>query len=282
MNVLPVQDETTNHAAAFRDVLSMVDVLRPRGELTTDAVMNDLRRLVARVTIERQIEALHATAILLDNKMAHLAIAFVRQSLDELIWMNYLAKLEADDARKLLPSLVAWDALRSVGAERGYCGDETMIRHGFPPDFIAKLDVRMQEVRDRIGDSGRSLGWPNPKRIPDARWLADQCGIADLYEYLYSASSRSVHFSAGELARRGWFYSDQLLDTVNSNHRQFLGDFAVYHLVDLLVRTFMSAVEFFVVQEFEEEPMNALVEKLKLLKRYGRVPLTVPQEFNLA
>jgi hypothetical protein len=58
---------------------------------------------------------------------------------------------------------------------------------------------RMAEIRTLLR---QKLNWRD--KTPTVRFMAQATGEGKRYNFLYHATSRAVHFSVGELSRRGW------------------------------------------------------------------------------
>jgi hypothetical protein len=79
-----------------------------------------------------------------------------------------------------------------------------MVEFRFPAAFLARA-MDSETSRAKIKALGAELGWPaNGRTPPSVKWLASQTDNSDLYDFLYSATSRVLHFSVSEIARRGW------------------------------------------------------------------------------
>jgi hypothetical protein len=103
-----------------------------------------------------------------------------------------------------------------------------------------------------------------------------------MYNYLHSAGSRAIHFSAGETFRRAWFTDASDVRIYDEPHRYYLSLFAFDTLTRLFMSTLAEVQSSLEIDEQEgaveaAEELGALLDQLSTL---GRVPLITPEEFN--
>lgn len=66
---------------------------------------------------------------------------------------------------------------------------------------------KRQSAVDKLKNIARIHGW-NRNRLPTVRDMAQSCGLAPIYEFMYSATSKWVHCSPHVLLRMGWSKSE--------------------------------------------------------------------------
>jgi hypothetical protein len=69
--------------------------------------------------------------------------------------------------------------------------------------FLERATEAKTRARDRLRALQKKHGWSGGDS-PSGAWIADQADERHLYDYLFAATSRANHFSAGEVLRRGW------------------------------------------------------------------------------
>ncbi|MEV4214041.1 DUF5677 domain-containing protein [Micromonospora sp. NPDC049662] len=276
---------STQIAQVVRRLLPLVDAITRRKSPSMDEVHADYRLIACMVALARQRESLLAAIKLSEDTLGHLAVGFIRPACEEYLWLKYLTSLECKDSNDVLLVLASSDALRSLSAARGYIGDPMLNKLGFPTSFLSTTQAGLDSARERLAALRQRLAWDG-KSGPTARWLAARVGEVRLYDYLYAASSRAVHFSAGEVFRRTWFDIDGTVSVEDADHRIYLSDFALYQLVDLAIRTFVVAADWLANssndesgdQEFSEEILKPLEE----FNRLPQVPLIIAKEYEIA
>ena len=163
--------------------------------------------ILRRSVLGRQFDALEVSVELVESEHGYAALPLLRPACEELLWLRYLEKLTADDAKLLAECLIRSGLLRDLDAQAGEVGEEGMIAIGLGPAlkvFRSKAPVVQQKLREL----GKRLGWydrvVSEGKVPSTRFIAKETDSMNLYRFLYHATSRYVHFSPVELARRGW------------------------------------------------------------------------------
>lgn len=239
--------------------------------------------LTARVIAVRQLEALQSIIRLSGVDLGHLAVAFVRQATEEYLWIEYIATLSNDHANRVLLALGRDDNYRGVSAARRFIGDTDMENIGFPESFLARSDVGYARNLADMATLANELGWPRGKgraKPPSSAWIAEKVGKRGLYDYLYAASSRAVHFSAGEAFRRGWATADGAIQVTHPAHRDYLVSLAAHHLVTLFINTLLAADAFLDMLD-DDWQSSEFESAFQAFAETGRVPIVTPEEFNL-
>jgi hypothetical protein len=276
-------------ATTVRDMLPVLDALVRRDSLSVAEVEQELCLLGYRVAVARQREALDAAVRLAESTLGHMAVGFVRTACEEFLWLKYLASLDVADANEVFVALGNFDNMRSVQAALGFAGVDALVGQGFPRGFVDASGEVLVDAEDRLRGLKNRLGWDN-RRGPSAGWVATAVGERPLFDYLYAASSRSVHFSAGEMLRRGWFDQDGRVSVADVDHRLFLSDFALSELVRLLMKTLCVADRWLGVGQVDVEADLATMhtagqsfdERVAAFGAVGRVPLVWAREFEQA
>jgi hypothetical protein len=172
------------------------------------------------------------------------------------------------------------DSMRGLLAFRNYAGLDVLVKLGFPARFVQWADVYVDKVKSDFSDLGDQLGWPKRKRPPSTDWIADQVGDRRTYDYLFAASSRVVHFSAGEAFRNTWWDTKMRLHLAEErqNHQYA---FALRWLILTALKTFINT--FAIMESFSgiELDEDALLDAARRYNELGSVPLVIPEEFNL-
>jgi Family of unknown function (DUF5677) len=169
--------------------------------------------IVMRAILRRQFECLTVAVRLVEDKVGFAAVPLLRPACEELIWARYLNQLRLEDARELIDCLIGSGLSRDLEAQAGEVGDKAMAELG----LAAVLDgfrARKPSLQLQLRDLGQRLAWPErtvkKAEIPSTSFVARASGSQDLYRFIYHATSRYVHFSPVELARRGWGNAERL------------------------------------------------------------------------
>ena len=217
---------------AFADMAGRLLIV---GELEWRKVAEDYRLLAINVALRRQLESINAAVVLARQDLGHLAVSFIRPSLEDVIYLKFFAGLSLEESQELFITLGSWDKFRSLLAQRAFIGDEEMARLWYPKAFLEWAEKGKGDVRKSLRRLKVQYGWAGD--TPSGAWIADQADERVLYDYLFAASSRAIHFSAGEILRRGWGAPDGILVTDKPEFRGHLSAFALDQLVRLYLKT---------------------------------------------
>jgi len=252
-------------------------------ELSWAAVESDPRLLAYNAALRRQFESVQAATVLTQQGLGHLAVSFVRAAVEDVIYLAFFAKLEVAAARELFKLLGVWDSTRSLIAQRAYLGDEVMSRLWYPADFVDRVQVKCDETRVELQRLQRQYRWAGGN-VPSAAWLAEQAQRLELYEYLHAATSRAVHFSAGEILRRSWGEQSGSVRTDHAGFREHLAEFALDQLVRLYAETWRiatPALQAAGIRTNQGLTWTDVEPTLNRLLDFAGVPLVHAAEWNL-
>ncbi|WP_131803662.1 hypothetical protein [Pseudofrankia saprophytica] len=267
--------------ASAREFLGIFDALLAASELQFAPDLA-IRHVVAKAVIERQTSALRAALLLGDQCLGNLATAFVRQAFEEQIWLAYVETLDAEPGERLLTAMRLNDALRGLAAFHNYAGADALRGVGFPSRFADAAGRETSKIRDDLRTLGQELGWPKGTVVPSTNWVAERVGAQARYDYLFAATSRAVHFSAGEAMRNSWWDSDGRIMMASERTRHQYA-FALQQLINIAVRTFANALAIIGPTTSLAGPtegrFTATVERFAEIKW---VPLVITEEFNLS
>lgn len=244
--------------------------------------MADYRLLAVNAAFRRQLESIMASVVLTRQHLGHLAVAFVRAALEDVMYLKFFFSLDQEASQRLFLLLGRWDGLRSLLSQRAYLGDEVMADLWYSTQFLDAAETTRSETREALRELQRKYRWAGGI-LPSADWIADRAGLRPLYEYLHAATSRALHFSAGEIMRRGWGDPEEQMRTDESAFHEHLADFALYQLVLLFFDTWnvvddIDAAGIGLAQDVDSAEVDAVVQRIAAL---GKVPLVHAAEWNL-
>lgn len=253
-------------------------------DLDAKTAWNDLRLMAVNASVRRQQQGIRAAILLARNGLGQLAVAFVRTALEDVMWLGFLSTLERRPSQRLFLLMSQWDGYRSLLAQREHLGDEVMTELFFTSAFLDASQAQRDVVKQELKELKKEYNWPGGM-LPSGDWIAARAGKTELYNYLHSATSRAVHFSAGEVMRRCWTNADGRITTDREDFQEHLAAFALDQLPRLLMETFDVVGQPLVdagitsddALDFESEVMPATAAALG----FGRVPLVHPREYNL-
>ena len=261
---------------------SLADRLFEIRSVEWSAVEHDYRLLAVNTAFRRQLESINAAVVLARQDLGHLALAFVRAALEDVMYLKFLYGLDRAASRRLFLLFGTWDALRSLLSQRAFVGDDVMNTLWYTADFLDSAEAQRSETREALRELQREYRWSGGV-LPSADWIAEQAGLRPLYDYLHAATSRALHFSAGEIMRRGWGDPSGRMFTNEPGFREHLTNFALHQLVLLFFETWkivddIEEVGVGVAADVKSTEVDAVVQRIAAL---GQVPLVHAAEWNL-
>lgn len=268
---------------AVEDFIGLTDRLIVAGELKWSDFEADYRLLAVNVCLRRQIESMRAATSLARQDLGHLAVSFVRASLEDVLYLGFFGSLPLEESQELFLLLGNWDAVRSLLAQRAYVGDDVMRDLWYPAEFLGAVESKRDEVRSALKNLQKRYRWSGGL-IPSTHWIAERAEREELYEYLHAATSRALHFSAGEIMRRGWGYPTGKVITNRPEFREHLASFALDQLWRLHVETWEVSSSFWEGAAVRGDETLSFADTEPVLNRLlalGQVPLVHAHEWNL-
>jgi hypothetical protein len=243
----------------------------------------DYRLLAINVALRRQLESIDAACLLCRNGLGQLAIALVRPSIEDVIYLDFFRSLKLADSQKLFLLMSRWDQLRSLLAQRDYIGDADMEKLWYSKAFLDAAEQEKEQTRVQLKALQQQFGWPKG-RLPSAEWVAKRTGRHDLYDYLHAATSRAIHFSAGEIMRRGWGHPRGIITTGKPEFRAHIAAFALDQLWRRWIDTWGVAISLgdkVGVSSDESLSWDEMKPAIDRLLALNHVPLVHAHEWNL-
>ncbi|MGB3762515.1 MAG: DUF5677 domain-containing protein [Ornithinimicrobium sp.] len=264
-----------------------IDFLRPIiavGDMKWADVEQDYRRLAINNAVRRQVESLDATVLLARAGLGHLAVPYVRPALEDVMYLKFFVSLSLEESQEFFTTMGGWDQIRSLIAQHDYIGTSEMVGLWYPQGFLNAAPAKKAELKAKLRELQKKHKWAGGD-APSGAWVAEQADEEALYAYLFSATSRAIHFSAGEIMRRGWGLPGGICTTDKPEFRTHLAAFAMDQLVRLFLKTWLETSDLHEkaglgdISDLEFE--GPLKEKLDAILKLGRVPLLHAYEFNL-
>jgi len=242
--------------------------------------------LITAAIAERQISALRGATILARHGIGHLTLPLTRPACEERIWLDYLFSLDPPRMRDaVVRVMVSLESSHLIGAQQQYMGGKQMRKLGFPKSFVNGQAAAGRSAKTILGVIGQQLAWDaDTGRVPSTGWVAAKVGQSKLYDFLYSATSRGVHFSPTEYTRSGWTVTlDGPVEFLGDNFVNYREMFGLYWLCALFGETIALMVRngFFGEDFPSADALSELMAPTKAIQALGQVPIALPHEFNL-
>jgi uncharacterized protein DUF5677 len=242
------------------------------------------RRVIFRAILIRQYECLESILHLVENERGYAGVSLLRPACEELIWGKYLTQLDEDAANELLLCMVSKEIFETLKAQDDHIGRTRTKELGLLHHFESATKAQ-PITRERLSCLGRKLKWT--KRTVDAgmppstQFIARRTGMISIYNFLFHASSRYVHFSTSELLRRAWG-KPQEITIRSSTFEDYWSVFALVWGLKLLTDTYLVLQENLTIDGVINPDIDGtkIISAYKEVAEFGFVPIITPEELN--
>lgn len=124
--------------------------------------------------------------------------ATLRGICEDLIVFTFLDGLGADERNKALSLLMSLNLAEGVKAQSEFFAAMR------PWQPVVQLSKNNSDKEQELRALSAKLGWKGRQAWPTVWYMAKAASLHTLYSYLYSATSKWVHFSPHILLRMGW------------------------------------------------------------------------------
>ncbi|MBZ5521734.1 MAG: DUF5677 domain-containing protein [Acidobacteriia bacterium] len=241
---------------------------------------DSFRQLTFRAILRKQFESLTAIVELSAEGRGNVAIALLRPMCEEIIWCDYLVSLPPEDASLLLRCMAQLGIHDTFVAQKSYSEAVQMGDLGFSEESEQRLAASARSAARDLKMLSRKLGWPERKLVmPTTKYLAKVTNRLEMYNFLYHATSRVVHFSVTELMRLVWGKPGEVRVASNFFDR-YWGDFSLYWGGWIYAQTFVaiSPVLTDMSTDLRQEELATFEAAVKTLVSGGGVPILTQAE----
>ena len=236
--------------------------------------------LIVRAILRRQFEALEAIAGLVKGGKAYVAGPLLRPACEELIWTKYLLQIPQETAERLVVTVASKELLANLSAQDKYAGRKVTEELGLLP-YLERSRGRKAAHRKTLEELSTELGWPvregQGAELPSIYWIAKQTEQLRVYNFIYHATSRFVHFSVTELLRRAWGHPGTVSIT-SEHYRDYWGHFSLYWGLNLFIDTAIEIAQGLSVDATIDEA--AFLDAAERIGEFGAVPIITADELD--
>ena len=279
-------DSLTERIQALRNDISVVltemkPLIESAGRFRWDP-QRGLLPVIRRAILCRQYECLECILHLVEHNRGYAGVPLLRPACEELIWAKYLSSLDEVSAYNLLLCVAQKEMFDSLTAQDNFLGrNETESQ--VLVNYLERLTKFQPKLRGMLAELGKRLGWPRKniqdRTLPSMRWLAQATKMKWVYDFVYHASSRYVHFSTTELLRRAWGTPDEI--TIRStNFGPYWSAFALAWGQRLLTETFLALHQSLEADGLLDVDVDEekIISAYKRIADFGLVPIVTPGE----
>ena len=268
-----------------KNVQQILDSMRTYVEKSSDITWkdkDDFLTIALISIIRRQFDSLEVISHLVKAGKGFAAGPLLRPACEELIWMKYLVSIELDAAKKLIIYLGREEQLKSLRAQDNFAGRSATETLGLLP-YLEKMESLEENMYEKLRCLGKRLNWPQRNidrgQFPSVSWLAKKNNQQDIYDCIYHATSRFVHFSVQELCRRAWGnpYTESI--SIRSIHFQdYWGQFSLHWGLILFLDTVIEFSQFLEVSADIDQ--TTILEAAERISKIGKPPIIIAEELH--
>lgn len=160
------------------------------------------------------------------EKYSFYLTCFLRGMCEDLIALKCILKLPAIDRDSVINSYNAILVSESLHSQKKFFDDEKSIFPVLGPNSF-NFDIPVLEAKLKAAWS--SLGYAD-KIFPSVNSMAVNSGLQVIYDFLYHATSRTVHFSPNLLMRMAWYNKKtEKLTVTTSNFKEYYAAFNTFY-----------------------------------------------------
>lgn len=243
--------------------------------------------VLLRCVLLHQYENMQTVVDLVKRGRGDCCVPLLRSACEEYLWIKFLKGIEDKQRELILESKAAIEVDDSIQAQRKYIGDAGLADIGISGEFVEQTRKIRKLAQLTMRAIGAHLGWKSGKRpFPTTAYIANAVGEKELYDLIFHATSRTVHFSVGELFRRAWGDEEELKIT-STNMNNYWSRFALFWGTRVLALTAAEILDEFGDHEDEwsmtdlgELDTGAIEKMLRKVSDSGYVQIITAEELN--
>lgn len=131
---------------------------------------------------------------------------FLRGVCEDIITLKYFDKHFKEDRDELCVLFLQLLMMQSIKAQQEFFKKQNVLQ-AYVVNFDA--DKKIKEYEDKMKSIMAKNSKKPDKVLPNIKSMAIDAGLKDLYEFMYHATSKTVHFSPNILLRMGWYKDNE-------------------------------------------------------------------------
>lgn len=234
--------------------------------------------LMTRAIICRQHDYLGVAADLSRKAHGWAIVPLLRPACEELIWLTALAAWPESAREEIMLALSVLNFMEDVQAQEAFSGRVQMAELGYPHSLLTSVSDGIAPQRAKLRRAFVQVGYElrRNQSTPSVAALARSGGLEPLYRFIYHATSATVHFRPGQLARGVWGKPGDMRVDLQPVERR-LADFGMYWGVRLVIDTLIAGLP---LTDWDDPGRTLDAEKIERAARLlgGLRPFVLPDE----
>jgi hypothetical protein len=209
------------------------------------------------------------------NEYSFYFLSFLRGLCEDLISLKFISSFKSEDRNKLMIIYHQYLQYSSVNAQQDFFDKEKITQSILRNDDVNLIPALQNELKKFWNEKG----YNKDKIFPSVEHMAVDSKLKRLYDFLYHATSRTVHFSPNVLLRTGWFEKNGPITFSPKHFSNYYESFILYHGSYLFIQ---FAKCFKKELNLEDDIMRPVKELEVILTKAERIPEIVTfEEMNI-
>jgi hypothetical protein len=239
--------------------------------------------VLCRCVLRRQYDALESIVQSVERGQGHSTVPLLRPACEEFLWIKFLRTIDKESRETIIAAKSQIEAADALENQASSMSGQGMTKLGFRIEFLQRMVATKAHAEQEMKTLGKKLKW-NLKRgvFPSVAAIARKVDEERIYNQIYSATSRAVHFNIAELYRRAWGNKEQL--TISSaNMNRYWSHFCLYWGWGLFALSIHEIGDEFnkngwpIADFASSEEMEKLIDDWA---KVGPVPIIAAEEMN--
>jgi hypothetical protein len=178
------------------------------------------------------------------EKNSFFSTATLRGICEDIITLNFISTLSDEHKEKIIGNLYKLDLLTTSKKQADFFKKNKPYQPLFETfEDSSKLNSEISQIVVDIKNIANQYSHWDPtehKPLPSVRQMSKLCNLEELYDYLYAATSRWVHFNTNVLIRMGWGDTNNdpelAYKASTKNFDRYYLDFSRFYAVYLFIK----------------------------------------------
>ncbi|QJB45747.1 DUF5677 domain-containing protein [Dolichospermum flos-aquae] len=202
------------------------------------------------------------------DKNSFFSVATLRGICEDIITLNFLNTLNKNDRNNIIDNLFHLDFLKTSVVQSDFFEKNRPLQPIFKKiSDQSKLELEISQLENNIKNIANNYPNWKPdkyKLLPSVKKMAEFCDLEELYDYLYAATSRWVHFNTNILLRMVWYEEekqDLFYTTSTENFYRYYLEFNRFYASYLLVKFY----DIFQKELLFPQDCENLIEEIRII-----------------
>ncbi len=194
------------------------------------------------------------------NEYSFYLTSFLRGICEDLISLKFLLNLPPDKREAIVNEYILYLMTASIQSQNHYFKKERPFQ---PTVHVPNVDTIVNAHTKTLNSLWQSLGHKKDKIFPGVAQMAIDSKLKSLYDFVYHATSRTVHFSPNVLLRTGWYKApgeNQVIEFSVNNFSDYYILFNSHYGTTLFIEIIKSFKKYLGIEKVISVAVKELLE----------------------